>query len=152
MDACVIMQCYATGYSWSLACSKWKCHFYLKHFSIQYHYHHSTMLSKFCSLTTEHIEHVCMGTYYKCTKNSSMCAWARTTKCTKNSSMCVSVINTAIILTGYIDYFSHSAIVETTILQRTGKAGGEDDGFSLSICSSLRLTLVLHSISLLLPT
>ena len=75
------------------------------------------MLSKFCSLTTEHIEHVCMGTYYKCTKNSSMC---------------VSVINTAIVLTGYIEYFSHSAIVETTILQRTGKPGGEDDGFSLS--------------------
>ena len=66
--------------------------------------------------------------------------------------MCVSVINTAFVLTGYIDYFSHSAIVETTILQRTGKPGGEDDGFSLSICSSLRLTLVLHSISLLLPT
>ena len=56
--ACVIMQCYATGHSWPLACSKWKCHFYLKHFSIQYHYHHSAMLSKFCSLTTEHIEHV----------------------------------------------------------------------------------------------
>ena len=45
-------------HSWPLACSKWKCHFYLKHFSIQYHYHHSAMLSKFCSLTTEHIEHV----------------------------------------------------------------------------------------------
>ena len=69
-------------------------------------------------------------------------------KCIKNTSMCVSItheVNTAFVLTGYLtEYFSHSAIIETTILQRTGK-GREDDSFTLSSCS--RLTLVLHSIS-----